>query len=325
MKHPQGKRLPGAFFLKQAALTCCLAGLFLPSIQAPAQTGRREPEAVSLLGKPLYPETLPEDVRTKRETELEKAREDFRRTPDHPIRIIWLGRRNAYLGRYRQAIKIFSDGIEKYPDNAKLYRHRGHRYITVRELDKAVADLEKATQLIQGKPDEIEPDGLPNTFNTPRSTSHSNIWYHLGLAYYLKGDFENALRSYRACMPFSEINDDMLCATSHWLYMTCRRLGLEKEASEVLRRIKDDMEIMENQSYHKLLLMYQGGTTPEEVLSGATADGVTAATEAYGVANWYLYNGQTEQAKRMFGKILEGSAWAAFGYIAAEADLMRLQ
>ena len=57
--------------------------------------------------------------------------------------LIWVGRRTAYLGRYREAIGIFSDGIARHPADARMYRHRGHRYLTVREIDQAIADFEK--------------------------------------------------------------------------------------------------------------------------------------------------------------------------------------
>jgi tetratricopeptide (TPR) repeat protein len=142
--------------------------------------------------------------------------------------LIWLGRRTAYLGRYKDAIRIFSDGIKYFPRDARLYRHRGHRFITLRCLDAAVADFEQAVKLIRGRADEIEPDGLPNARNIPTSTLQSNIWYHLGLAHYLKGDFQRALKAYREAEKVST-NPDMLVATTHWLYMTLRRLGREKE------------------------------------------------------------------------------------------------
>ena len=49
------------------------------------------------------------------------------------------------------------------------------------------------------------------------------------------------------------------------------------------------------------------------------------ATQGYGVGNWYLYNGKLDQAKTVFRRVLAGSYWPAFGYIAAEADLARLE
>ncbi|MGH7595148.1 MAG: tetratricopeptide repeat protein, partial [bacterium] len=48
------------------------------------------------------------------------------------------------------------------------------------------------------------------------------------------------------------------------------------------------------------------------------------ATQGYGVGNWYFYNGQAEKAREIFEKVIKGKYWAAFGYIAAEAELRRM-
>src|SRR4029079_14854032 len=124
-------------------------------------------------------------------------RADLARDPSSADAAIWLGRRLAYLGRFPEAIEAFTQGIAIHPADARLYRHRGHRYITTRRFDREVADLTKASQLVAGKQDEVEPDGAPNKAGIPRSTLQSNIWYHLGLAQYLSGDFDAALASYR--------------------------------------------------------------------------------------------------------------------------------
>lgn len=271
---------------------------------------------------PPPPLSLPAEVKADREAKLAEARAAVERSPEDADALIWLGRRTAYLGRYREAIEIFSRGIEKHPDDARFYRHRGHRYITVRDLDRAIADLETAARLIKGQPDQIEPDGLPNARNIPTSTLQSNIWYHLGLARYLKGDFEGALAAYREDLKVSA-NPDMLSATTHWLYMTLRRLGRDEEARQVLEPIHAGMDIIENQAYHRLLLMYKGELSPEELRSGASGD-LDPPTLGYGLGNWHLYNGRRDEAVRTFREVLAGGNWAAFGYIAAEADLKRL-
>ncbi|MFQ5674631.1 MAG: hypothetical protein ACE5G1_01940, partial [bacterium] len=90
----------------------------------------------------------------KLKSNLAKAQADYEKNLNDADAIIWLGRRMAYLWRYRDAIEIYSEGIKKHPNNAKLYRHRGHRYITVREFDKAIADLEKAAKLTENMADE---------------------------------------------------------------------------------------------------------------------------------------------------------------------------
>jgi tetratricopeptide (TPR) repeat protein len=181
---------------------------------------------------------LSEATRTDFETKLAEARKNVetKASADH---LIWLGRRSAYLGRYKDSINIYSEAIKSSPRDARPYRHRGHRFITLRCFDLAIADFVQAAKLIKGKPDEIEPDGVPNSRNIPTSTLQSNIWYHLGLAHYLKGNFKEALVAYREAEKVST-NPDMLVATTHWLYMTLRRLGREKEASIEVAKIKPD-------------------------------------------------------------------------------------
>jgi tetratricopeptide (TPR) repeat protein len=280
----------------------------------------QKPEATSLSGKPLVPIEL--STRPKLEADLAQAEKDLAAKPNDADAIIWVGRRLAYLWRYQDAIAMFSKGITMHPSNPRLYRHRGHRYITTRQFDKAIADFEKATSLIKGTSDEIEPDGAPNPTGKPRSTLHFNIWYHLGLAHYLKGDYEKAVDAYNECMKVST-NDDSIAATSDWLWMTLMRLNRKAEAAKVLEPITPKMEILENNSYHRRLLMYKGLEKPETLLDPANADDLTIATQGYGVGNWYFVTGNRARAREIFEKVVASRNWAAFGYIAAEADLQR--
>lgn len=265
---------------------------------------------------------LSENTRKIYEAKLSEARADFEKNPASAAAVIWLGRRTAYPGNYREAIKIFTDGIAKFPKDARLYRHRGHRYLTIRCFDDAIRDFETAAKIVRGKPDEIEPDGLPNERNTPTSTLQTNIFYHLGLAYYLKGDFKNALKAYRKCETLSK-NPDMLVAAKHWLYMTLRRLDKTREAEKAVADVKDDLDIIENDDYYKLVRLYQGKVKEEDLLKelGAEADSLSNASLGYGLGNWFLYNGEREKALEIFRRITAGDQWASFGFIAAEADL----
>ena len=270
------------------------------------------------------PLVMSDETRARHEQNLAAARAAFEANPNDPDALIWLGRRTAYLGRYAEAIQIFGDGIAKHPRDARMYRHRGHRWITMRQFDHAIADLNRAAEIIRGRPDEIEPDGLPNARNIPTSTLQSNIWYHLGLAHYLKGDFERALHAYRECLAVSK-NPDGIVSTSHWLYMILRRLGRPAEAEQVLEPISVDMEIIENNAYHKLLLMYRGEVSPDELEKAQDPKTVDGATILYGIGNWWLYNGQPERARPLFERIVAGPQWSSFGFIAAEAELGRMQ
>ena len=256
------------------------------------------------------------------EENLRQAQAAYDRDTTNADAIIWLGRRHAYLGHYQQAVDVFTKGITLHPRDPRFYRHRGHRYITLRQFDAAIRDLERAAELVRGKPDEIEPDGAPNAHNIPTSTLQSNIWYHLALAHYLKHDFERALPAWEQAMRVST-NDDMHVATADWLYMTLRRMGRSLEAERVLIPIRRDMRILENHAYHKRLLMYKGELKPAALLSEQSDDAVQLATYGYGVANWYLYNGQRDRAFELFRKIVTGKNPAAFGFIAAEMELAK--
>ncbi len=279
-------------------------------------------QAISLLGEPLYPAPAPAEVAARQDEDEAAARTDYEANPGDADAIIWLGRRIGYTGRYREAIEVFSEGIAKHPEDARMYRHRGHRWISVREFDRAIEDLSHAADLVSGQSDEVEPDGQPNERGIPTSTLQSNIHYHLALAHYLKGDFETALGSYEDYFAVTT-NADQLVAISHWWYMALRRLGRDEDAAAVLERISADMDVIENTPYHRLLLMYRGEIAADELWDPVSEDPGGVAT-AYGVAAWHLYNGRTEQSEEMFRRILEGSGWAGFGYIAAEAEIARM-
>ncbi len=279
---------------------------------------------MSLLGRPLYRVEPPPEAKAGVEKRLTQAREEFAKSPGSADTALWLGRQLAAAGYVREAIEVYTKAIGKFPSDARFYRHRGHRFVTARQFDNAIADLEKAVQLVVGKPDSQEPTTADRAVMSSE-TLHYGIWYHLGLAHYLKGDFKGALKAYRECLAVAKKNnDDQVVGASDWLSMTLRRLGKTGEAAKVLGGITPGMKVKDDQTYYDRLMMYKGTTTPEALLR-AGGDAVTVATLEYGVANWYLYNGRKNDALALFAKILGGPNWMPFGYIAAEAEVARNQ
>lgn len=271
-------------------------------------------QGISLLGDSLLASTPGEKTL---ETLAEK-KNAFDNAPEDIDNIIWYGRWTAYAGDYLGAIGIYTKGIEKYPKDARLYRHRGHRYLSTRQLDKAIEDFNMAVKLIKGKPDQVEPDGIPNAQNKPISTLQSNVWYHLGLAHFLQANYKEAINAYKSGLEALK-NDDNLVSLTHWYYMALKLRDKDKDAEKILASVKGEMDIIENFSYYNLLLFYQGKKSEVSILSndaGAANDAVK-----FGVANWYLYNDRKEEAKRQFESILNNGMWASFGYLAAEAAL----
>jgi len=238
--------------------------------------------------------------------------------------IVWYGRRTAYLGNYKEAIDIYTRGIQLFPKDARFLRHRAHRFITLRCFDKAITDLEKATEMIRGKTDEIEADGLPNTLNIPTTTLHSNIWYHLGLAYYLKGDNQKALSAYEQCMLVAD-NNDTYVATLNWLYITLRKLGKDPEAEQKLQNMDPDIQVIENKDYLDILLMYKRNKESLLVEKTKSQQNLGSATLGYALGNYYLLKRQKEKAREIFRSVIKGNQWASFGFIAAETELERMK
>lgn len=279
-------------------------------------------EATSLLGRKLASPPLSPESQARMEAQLATAQAGWDKNREDVGALIWVGRRTAYLGRFRDAIALYSEAIKGHPTDARLYRHRGHRYLTVREIDLAIADFEKAVALVTangGQPDEVEPDGQPNARNIPTGTLQSNIYYHLGLGYYLKRDYVRAADAWRKARDVVR-NADNLVAASNWLYLSLRRAGQAEAAAAVLLPIDARLDVIENGSYHSLLLMYKGERTPEQVLKDA-GEGSAATAVRYGVSAWYLINGKRREAQQLWAQILDGTDWPSFGHLAAEAEL----
>jgi tetratricopeptide (TPR) repeat protein len=280
-------------------------------------------QAISFLGDTLLPVSLTEAQREVYLARYAEAEDALSADPEDIDALIWMGRRTAYLGQYREAIDIYTHALTLHPNDARLYRHRGHRYISVRELDNAIADFERAAELFAGQPDEVEPDGLPNARGIPTSSLQYNTWYHLGLSHFMRGDFAAAIEAYEACQEVST-NPDAVVATAYWHYMTLRRLGRDAEAAEVLGAISPDMDVFENTSYQDLLLLYTGDRAVEDL----TGDGeitLGSTTTLFGVGVFHLLSGREAEAYETFERTRDGivGQWAAFGFVAAEAELAR--
>lgn len=312
--------------MKTIAIISISFSLLLSCSAPQERKADKAPEVVSLLGTTYFEPERSQEVQHKLDSNLAVAKKNFLEDPSEE-NYIWYGRRLGYLLRFNEAIEVLSEGIDKYPQSYKLLRHRGHRFISMRLFDRAIDDLTKASQLMTPHPPEVEPDGAPNKLNQPLSSTQFNIWYHLALAHYLKGDFEKAEQAYIECLKAS-YNDDLLVATIDWFYMTYKREGKDELAESLLGNITDQMTIIENDSYYKRLQMYQGKLKPEDLLTvdpNAEDYDLSLATQGYGVGNWYLYNGDTTKAVEIFEKVISGKSFASFGFIAAEAELARMK
>lgn len=300
---------------KFAVSALCL--LAVVGCSAPTKDGA--PEAWSLDGRPLYAAVAAPEVQGKRLAELAAAEAALAAEPRDADALIWVGRRLGYLGRFGEAIATFTRGVERFPDDARFLRHRGHRWISVRRFATAIADLEAAARSMLGKDDEVEPDGQPNARNVPTGTLHFNVYYHLALAHFLAGDFGASAAVWAQCQGVSH-NADKLVATSFWQYLTLRRLGRDDEAAVLLVPIAADLDVIENHGYFVLLRAFAAGD-PRALLDGGGS--TDTATLGNGVATWLWLQGERAAARAVWQGVVERTPWSAFGHIAAEAALAR--
>ncbi len=305
----------------------CLLPLLILSCCAPAPPSAEDPaDELAAAGEPARPSepelTSPLSVelyaRATSSEEVVAADAALAEAPDDVDLIISAARERRNIWRYNEAIDLYTRAIELAPDDWRPYRFRGHRYISTRRYDEAIVDLQRARELA---PDEFD------------------VTYHLGLAYFLAGRFADAAAEYGRCMeaaapePGEEArgcasiatNDDTRVAITEWRYRALRRAGEHQAAAELLATIDEDMTVEDNVSYYVSLLHAKGLRARAEILDEVELTDNQFVTIGYGVASWLIAEGRNDEAAALLGRIVEDDHWNGFGYIAAEADLVRLQ
>jgi hypothetical protein len=127
------------------------------------------------------------------------------------------------------------------------------------------------------------------------------------------------MRSWRDCLSVTD-NDESLVAVTHWLWCAGRRTGLgTAELTQLLQRVHSGMDVVENTAYHQLCLLYKGERDADGLAAAADAGG---AALAYGLAN-HRAMADAAGGRQMLERVAAMQPWAAFGVIAAEADLER--
>lgn len=278
-------------------------------------------QAISMLGAPLHSPEVEPAALAALEERLEQARRAHEREPHSAERAVEYGRRLSAVGRYRDSIDVYSAALLEHPHSFELLRHRGHRWITLRQFERARDDLERAAILVRGLPPIDEPNLDPDPSKSWPSSVQHQIHYHLGLAHYLLRDYERALPEWREAVRLAGDSPDMLCGASAWLYATLRRLGQAEAASAVLQSIHAGLEVREGAGYLRLLLLYRGEVRPSEAVR-REASAIERATVGYGLANWYQCNGRFDEAEGLYRALVALPCWQAFGAIAAESELV---
>jgi tetratricopeptide (TPR) repeat protein len=317
--------------------TCLAFALILAACAAtPAPVVPPAAEAVSLLGKPLVAPPPAEKDKARLEADLAKAEAELAAHPDSVDAQVWHARRLGYLGRYREAVAALTKALETDPREPHLLRHRGHRYITLREFEAAGRDLQLAARVVATGhlPDEVEPDGAPSQW-PPHSTLQGNIHYHAALSLHLRGMDETALHHWRRCMALAQNAESRVSAT-YWYSISLRSLGRHDEADKLCRALPDDIVVNENKSYWLLVRAFDGRIAPRTVLERQPKDRqIEDATTGFGLVALARFERLKKEGagavplsddeRARLQAVVDGTPWTAFGHIAAEAWLARFK
>jgi tetratricopeptide (TPR) repeat protein len=242
------------------------------------------------------------EYRSQRDTgAIARAESALAADPRNLERIIQLGLAQSGARQFREAIQTFTRGLTMAPNDAVLYRWRGHRYLSVREFDRAMEDLTRGSRL--------------------DSTNHG-IWYHLGIVRYARGDFAGAADAFERAQSRSPDAGELAGATD-WLWMSLSRAGRAAEAQTMLDRRPDSLPA--TNAYAQRLRLYRGQLGPDDVITAADTGDVAVATLSYGVGNWYLVRGDPARARAWFERSVRSGGWPAFGFIMSEVELRRLR
>src|SRR6266404_2499987 len=123
------------------------------------------------------------EYRSQRDTgAIARAESALGADPRNVDKIIALGVAQSGVRQYREAIATFTRGVGIAPNNALLYRWRGHRYLSTRQFDKAMDDLQRGARL---------------------DTTIYGIWYHLGIVRFVRRDFAGAVQAFTHALPMS--------------------------------------------------------------------------------------------------------------------------
>lgn len=220
--------------------------------------------------------------------------------PRNVKRFIELGVAQSGARQFREAIETFTRGLAIAPDEPILLRWRGHRYLSVRELGKANADLTRGFRL---------------------DSTNYGILYHLGIVRFAGSDFAGSADAFRRAQPLAPDAGELAGATD-WLWMSLARAGRLTEAKAMLDRRPDSLPV--NNAYARRLRLYRGEIGPDQVMTPADTADVQVATLSFGIGNWYLARGDTAHAREWFERSIRSGGWPGFGFIISEVELRRL-
>ena len=249
-------------------------------------------------------QVLKHEVSVKLDASIKAAKASEPNLPPDPDAWISYGRLFRRQNMLRESIDIYSRGISRYCMYPLLYRHRGHSYLNCYCYDEAVADFEFSLRL--------------DPFNF-------DCWYHMGVGYFLKQDYQMASSTFKASLKYAGSDEEVVCV-SYWYWMALTFLGKTKEARALLDRIPTGLKLTWCRQFYRVLLLYKGLTTTEELLGTEDEHNNTYIILCFGIAVFYFGHGENDKGIKMLEYILRiegGNRWQGFAYQAALIEKKR--
>jgi tetratricopeptide (TPR) repeat protein len=213
------------------------------------------------------------------------------------------GQALARLQRHKEAVDSCSKALELRADDAAALIDRGHYYINLKQLDLALADLNRVEAM---KKDDY------------------GLFYHLALARYLTGDFAKAAETYDGCIRTAQTPDNRTSCQA-WQFLALTRAGRKADARKLLDGFAPDPNQAPS-AYIDRLLLFKGVKTEEEVAKTMEKDAIQLPTVAYSIGIWHLLNGREPKAREYFEKAITPPAQqSAFGAVASSVELGRMK
>jgi tetratricopeptide (TPR) repeat protein len=210
----------------------------------------------------------------------------------------------AGLRRHEEAIAACGESLRLNPGDPHALRDRGHYYLNLGKIDPALADLREAES---------------------RTKMDRGIYYHLGMAYYLRGDFKEAAAAYEGCLRTSS-DEGARVECQAWLYPSLRRAGRDADARSLLQSLNTRSLPGHPGNYLDRLLLFAGVRTEQNVSSTMAAEGaLSETTVGYSIGLWHLLEGRPDRAREYFERILKTGYSTSWGYRAAESEMKRLR
>lgn len=314
----QSARPARPFFCFAASALCAFGAISLPPKAQAEAAGQERPQGAALTGVALRAPEFPLGVKKELELDLKVAQAAFDAAPDREDSYIWLGRRLGYLGRYEEAVAVFSQGLEKFPDSYKLLRFRGRHKARSRDFDGAIADYKLGLAKMEGHADSFEPDGAPNARGLTIGTYRSNLHYYLGQTSFAVGDYRQMAEQLDLSLqsPIALPIEDHKVAVAFWKYIALMKLGEKEQARAALMRVPAELDLIENEFYHKAVLVLQGRASEADV----ETNGDSLARFALGMKK--RFEGDDAAAKAILESVVRDNA---LGYWPAEVELVSMK